>query len=628
MAQATERLTMAQALVRFLDAQYLLSDEGHESKFIDSIFCIFGHGNVTGLGEALEFERHHLRFIRGNNEQGMVHSATAFAKQHRRRKICCVTSSIGPGATNMVTGAATATINRIPVLLLPGDYFAGRQPDPVLQQLEHPGDPSTSVNDCFRPVSKYWDRIHRPEQLMSTMLNAMAVLTDPAETGCVTICLPQDVQCESFDYPTSFFAKRCHQIARPVPEAEKLKDAVDVIAASRRPLIVAGGGVHYSHACDELATLAQTTGIPVCETQAGKGALSAAAPQNVGGVGVMGTLAANRLAATADCIVAVGTRLGDFVTASKSMIASGATQKLVAINLHLLDMVKQEPQVGVRGDAKVALAALTEQLSAKSFSIDASYRQETTDLCEQWRAEVARLVEPSEPIDGVFRQTEVLGFLNRRISDSGVVVGAAGSLPGDLQRLWQPGSSQGYHLEYGYSCMGYEVAGALGVKLADPDREVWAVVGDGSFLMMHSEIVTAIQEGAKINILLFDSRGFNCIRSLQCANGSKGFGTDLRYRAAAGTLDGDVIPLDFAAYGSALGLRIWQAKNFEQLEHAIAAAQQSDGSCLVEVKVGVATMSGGYESWWNVAVSDVSNEPAVLRAQIEQQKKLAEARPY
>lgn len=609
----TIRLTMAQALIRFLDQQYI-SVDGVTHKFVEGVFAIFGHGNVCGLGEALELTTHKLQFIRGNNEQGMAHAATAFAKQHHRRKIYAVTSSIGPGATNLVTAAATATINRIPLLLLPGDIFASRAPDPVLQQLEHPTSHEISVNDTLKPVSRYFDRINRPEQLIPALIKAFRVLTDPAYTGAVTIALPQDVQCESYDYPQAFFKERIHVIARPEPAREAIARAARKIAASSRPLIIAGGGVAYAGAHEALLQLASTFSLPFCETQAGKGVIAHDAPMNLGGIGVIGTRAANRLSNTADCIVAIGTRLGDFVTCSKAGFKNQACA-FITINVDTLDAVKLEPALAIMADAKRAIAMLHEELATLGYKPQPNYVEEIHTAKNEWLAIRRKVLSPDPASDLRLSQMHVLGCLNQLCHENTVVVAAAGSLPGDIQRFWHTKSYKGYHLEYGYSCMGYEVAGALGVKLAEPERDVWVLVGDGSFLMMHSEIVTAIQEGLKINILLFDSGGFNCIKGLQCAMGSEGYGTDLRYRnPTTRALDGAIIPIDFAKYGEALGLRTFRAHSLDELRAHIKTANDVPDSVLIDVKILPGTQSRGYDAWWHVAVSNVSSSPKVQMA--------------
>jgi 3D-(3,5/4)-trihydroxycyclohexane-1,2-dione acylhydrolase (decyclizing) len=592
----TVRLTMAQALVRFLDQQWVERD-GRETKFVAGVMGIFGHGNVTGIAEALENEEHALPFVRANNEQGMVHAATAYAKQLDRMAVWACTSSIGPGATNMVTGAATATINRVPVLLLPGDIFADRQPDPVLQQLEHPGNATASVNDCFIPVSRYFDRISRPEQLVPAMLTAMRVLTDPAATGAVTIALPQDVQAEAFDYPDNFLARRVWRIGRAPVEARSVDEAASAMRAWKRPLIVAGGGVHYADAAPALAAFATRHGIPVAETQAGKSAMVWTHPMSVGGVGVTGTLAANKLAQSADGVLFVGSRLSDFTTASKSFFSEGRQQR-VHLNADPADAMKLDAMPLV-GDARSGLEALDALLGDSASTPE--YQAEVAELRSSWAQEVDRLYS-LDADGGDLPQTAVLGRLNRALGENDVIVCAAGSLPGDLHRLWRPAAVRGYHLEYGYSCMGYEVAGALGAKLAHPDREVWALVGDGSFLMLHSELVTALEQGVRIHVVLFDNRGFQCIRGLQQSQGSAGFGNELHH------------PIDFAAYAEALGATVFRARSLGELDAAIAAARKSATATLIEVKVDRDSMTHGYESWWRVAVADVSRSENVTRA--------------
>jgi 3D-(3,5/4)-trihydroxycyclohexane-1,2-dione acylhydrolase (decyclizing) len=591
------RLTMAQALVRFLGQQWVERD-GQETKFVAGIMGIFGHGNVTGIGEAIENEKHSLRFIRGNNEQGMTHAAVAYAKQRDRLGIWACTTSIGPGATNMLTAAATATINRLPVLLLPGDVFADRQPDPVLQQLEHRSNGTVSVNDCFIPVSRYFDRITRPEQLVPAMLTAMRVLTDPVETGAVTIALPQDVQSEAFDCPTQFLNRRVWRIGRRQPGEREIEEATAAMLRWKRPLIVAGGGVHYSGAAGRLAQFAQSHGVPVAETQAGKSALTWTHPMSVGGVGVTGTLAANRLAQTADGVLFIGSRLSDFTTASKSLF-NDRSQERIHINVDRADALKLGA-LPLIGDADACLQALDAKLG--TYAATAEYRSEADALRSSWAQEVDRLYSLDAEAGADLPQTAVLGRLNRALGERDVIVCAAGSLPGDLHRLWRPASAKSYHLEYGYSCMGYEVAGAFGAKLADPDREVWALVGDGSFVMLHSELVTALQEGVRIHIVLFDNRGFQCIRGLQCSQGSAGFGNELSQ------------PIAFAAYAGALGAEVFQVASLAALDVAIASARRASRATLIEVKVDRDSMTHGYESWWRVPVAEVSQSADVLRA--------------
>ncbi|MCT2197261.1 3D-(3,5/4)-trihydroxycyclohexane-1,2-dione acylhydrolase (decyclizing) [Paenibacillus sp. p3-SID1389] len=618
----TIRLTMAQALLRFLDNQYV-SVDGVETKFVAGVMGIFGHGNVTGIGEALERSPGKLVYVQGKNEQGMAHAAIAFAKQSRRRRIYACTTSIGPGALNMVTAAGTATVNRIPLLLLPGDNFASRQPDPVLQQLEAGHDYTIAATDCFKPVSKYWDRIVRPEQLMTAALNAMRVLTDPAETGAVTLALPQDVQAEAYDYPEAFFDKRVHVIERHRPSEEALRRAAEAISAKRRPIIVAGGGVRYSWAEAELAAFAERFGIPVAETQAGKGVLPWNHPLNVGGIGVTGGLAANRLAHQADLVIGVGTRYSDFTTASKSAYREDAL--FVNVNVSRLDGVKLDG-IPLAGDAKATLPALAEILAAAGYA-SAYGETEIEALKAEWDREVDRLYG-LEREDGL-AQTRALGVINKTIGDEAVIVCAAGSLPGDLQRLWRTSRPDTYHMEYGFSCMGYEVSGAFGVSLAAPQRDVYALVGDGSYLMLHSELLTSLQEGRKITVLLFNNHGFQCIHNLQREHGSDGFGNEFRYReGGTGRYTGEVLPIDFAAHARSLGAASYKAANTEELREALRLAQAETRTTLIEIAVLPGTNTEGYESWWNVGVPAVSTGERVVKAHEAMNERIRQARAY
>ncbi|MGM0880317.1 MAG: 3D-(3,5/4)-trihydroxycyclohexane-1,2-dione acylhydrolase (decyclizing) [Bacillota bacterium] len=611
------RLTMAQALLKFLDQQYI-SVDGVETKFVKGVMGIFGHGNVTGIGEALERSSGELQYIQGKNEQGMVHAAAAYAKQTNRKQIYACTSSIGPGALNMVTAAATATVNRIPVLLLPGDNFASRQPDPVLQQLEDSGDYTVSATDCFKSVSKYWDRIIRPEQLMSAAVHAMRVLTNPAETGAVTLALPQDVQAEAYDYPESFFSKRVHYVDRCSPAPAALLRAVELMKGKKNPLIIAGGGVLYSEAAGELLEFAQTFGIPVAETQAGKSVISWRHPLSVGGVGVTGTLAANRLAQQADLIIGVGTRYSDFTTSSKSAFENTEVQFL-NINVNGLDASKLNG-VSLIADAREGLNALREALSAVQYR-SAYANGEIMALKEEWDAEVDRLYA-LENEQGL-TQTRALGVINRAIGSSAVIVCAAGSLPGDLHRVWRCEEPKTYHMEYGFSCMGYEVSGAFGAALAEPNREVYALVGDGSYLMLHSEIVTSLQEGTKFTVLLFDNHGYQCIHNLQRGHGSDGFGNEFRYRdAETGRLTGSYMPIDFAAHARSMGVKTYKAGTAEQLEEALRQAKEETVTTLIEIPVLPGTNTGGYESWWNVGVPEVSASGKVVSAHKEMKNRI------
>lgn len=578
----TIRLTVAQALLKFLDNQYVELD-GKEHKFVNGIYGIFGHGNVLGIGEALEnMEGLSIPYYQGVNEQGMVHAATAYAKQNNRLKIMACTSSIGPGALNMVTGAATATVNRIPVLILPGDIFADRQPDPVLQQIEMPHDYSITANDAFKAVSKYWDRITRPEQLMEAALNAMRVLTDPVETGAVTLALPQDVQTEAYDYPGSFFRKRVYHIERHIPTPNALDRAAELIKLKKRPLIVAGGGVHYSLATKELQKFAEAFNIPVSVTQAGKSCLLWDHPLNMGGVGTTGTAAANVLAKEADLIIAVGTRLADFPTASKTAFQQDNVD-IVTINVGRMDGLKMDA-LPIQSDAKLGLLALQQKLQEVNYRSD--YSSEYLDkLKVDWEQEVER-VYTLQSEQGIV-QTTALGVLNDFVEDSDIIVSASGSLPGDLHRLWRSKGIKTYHMEYGFSCMGYEVSGALGVKMAEPASEVYALVSDGSYLMLHSELLTSIQEGVKINVFMLDNGGFQCIHDLQKGHGSQtGFGNELRYRSQdTGLLTGNYMPIDFAAMAKSLGAKTYTVTNLEELEGVLRAARGEKVSTLIDVKV-------------------------------------------
>jgi 3D-(3,5/4)-trihydroxycyclohexane-1,2-dione acylhydrolase (decyclizing) len=618
----TIRLTMAQALLRFLDNQYV-SVDGQEMKFVKGVMGIFGHGNVTGIGEALEYSAGELTYIQGKNEQGMVHAAAAFAKQSRRLQIYACTSSIGPGALNMVTAAATATVNRIPVLLLPGDNFACRQPDPVLQQLEVQSDYTVSATDAFRTVSRYWDRIVRPEQLISAALQAMRVLTDPAETGAVTLALPQDVQTEAYDYPESFFAKRVHMLDRRPAAPAQVDRAAQLIAGKAKPLIIAGGGVHYADGAEQLQAFAEAFNIPVAETQAGKGILPWNHPLNMGGVGVTGTLAANRLAQEADVIIGIGTRYSDFTTASKSAFGREDVQ-FVNLNVSGFDSVKLDG-MSITADAREGLAALQAALTEAGYS--SGYASgELSGLKANWDREVDRLYN-TEASEGL-AQTRALGVINETLQPSDVIVCAAGSLPGDLHRLWRPAQPQTYHMEYGFSCMGYEVSGAFGAALAAPERDVYAMVGDGSYLMLHSELVTSLQEGVKMTVLLFDNHGFQCIHNLQREHGSEGFGNEFRYRdkQGKGRLSGSYMPIDFAAHARSMGLAAYTAHTAEELRAALLQAREETISTLIEIKVLPGTNSSGYESWWRVGVPEVSASDKVVAAHGRMAKRSSEAR--
>lgn len=634
----TTRMTVAQALVRFLDNQYVERD-GERHKFVHGVFSIFGHGNVVGLGEALVEMKHNLVLYQGHSEQGMAHAATAFAKQRDRLAICVATSSIGPGAMNMVTAAGTATVNRIPVLLLPGDAFAVRQPDPVLQQIEHAGNPNTTANDAFKAVSVYWDRVSRPEQLATAVINAMRALTDPAETGAVTICLPQDVQAEAYDFPNELLAERTWHTDRARPAPEAVERAAALVRNARKPLVIAGGGVRYSQAGDELVSFCTAAGVPVAETQAGKGTIPWDFELNLGGIGVTGNLAANRIAAEADLIIAAGTRLGDFTTASKSAFRNPEA-KILTLNVNTFDAHKMDAQP-LQADVREGLAALGNALGLKQTApgtgsrpvpgaggYHADWGSAVKDARDAWNKEADRLYA-SPPEEGFLSQMGVLGLLNEELlAPDAIVVGSSGSLPGDLQRLWRTRARGAYHMEYGFSCMGYEISGALGVKIAEPDREVYALAGDGSYLMLHSELVSAIREGIKINVVVFDNLGFQCIDNLQTSKGISSYATYFRTRDKAGKLNGPTLAIDFAANARAYGAQAWTVKNADELRDALAESKKSSVSCVIDIKVAPKSMTGGYDAWWRVGVPEVSSNPEVVKAYRENTKMVERARQY
>ncbi|WP_442890782.1 3D-(3,5/4)-trihydroxycyclohexane-1,2-dione acylhydrolase (decyclizing) [Congregicoccus parvus] len=619
----TIRTTTAAAIVRFLQAQYVTRD-GVEHRLVDGVFGIFGHGNVTGLGQALEEHGgNSLPYLQAKNEQAMVHAAIAFAKTRRRLGTLACTSSVGPGATNMVTGAATATVNRLPVLLLPGDVFANRRPAPVLQQLEHPASGDTSVNDCFRPVSRFFDRISRPEQILTALPEAMRVLADPAQTGAVTIALPEDVQAEAFDCPAHFFEKRVHVIDRPVPTAELLRTAAALLRTARTPLIVAGGGIHYSDATDALRRFAEATGIPVAVTQAGKGAMIESHALALGAVGVTGTLAADRIAEKADVVLVVGTRLSDFTTASKTLFQHPRV-RFVSINVDPFDAAKHGA-LPLRGDARATIAALARRL--RGWKVPAAFAKTIASARRDWDAEWKRMASPNEPsADGLLYQSEVIRILNEHTTPDSVVVHASGGIPGDIHKLWRGKSATDYHSEYGYSCMGYEVAGALGIKLAAPDREVFALLGDGSYLMLSQEIVTAVQEGLKITVIVTDNNAFGCIHNLQRNCGGRSFGNEFRTRTAArGRLEGEPVRIDFAANARSLGATAFTATDAASLREALAAARAESNTCLIHVPVTPASVMRGY-AWWDVPPNAVSSVPSVREAREDYERKLAHQR--
>jgi 3D-(3,5/4)-trihydroxycyclohexane-1,2-dione acylhydrolase (decyclizing) len=611
---------MAQALIGFLKNQYVERD-GKESRFFEGAWGIFGHGNVAGLGQALQ-ENPDFRYYLSRNEQASVHISTAFAKARNRLATFACISSIGPGATNMITGAATATINRIPVLLLPGDIFARRNVAPVLQQLESDYTQDISVNDAFKPVSRYWDRIYRPDQLICSLPEAMRVLTSPAQTGAVTLSLPQDVQAEAAEYPEEMFEKRVWHIGRPQADAELLAKAASWIRSAQNPLIVAGGGVLYSTATEALSRFATQTGIPVGETQAGKSSLPFDHPQNLGAIGVTGTPGANIAARETDLVIAIGTRLSDFTTASKTAFQN-PNVRFININVAEVDAFKHAA-LPLVADARVALEVLGRAVS--SYRVDENYAGCIVHWKDLWENETDRIfaVRHGPPIS----QGEVIGAVNRASRPEDVVVCAAGSLPGDLHKLWRARMPNGYHLEYGYSCMGYEIAGGLGVKMADPSRDVYVMVGDGSFLLMSSEIVTSIQEGYKLNIVLLDNHGFSSIGGLSQAVGSHGFGTDYCYRSQTGQLDGDYLPVDFVKLAAGYGAKAVRATTRQEVERALEEMREHEGTTVVVIEVDKEMRVPGYESWWDVPMSEVSGIESIRAARAAYEDAVKRERHY
>jgi 3D-(3,5/4)-trihydroxycyclohexane-1,2-dione acylhydrolase (decyclizing) len=606
------RLTAGQALLRFLAAQVVERD-GVRHRFFGGCFGIFGHGNVAGFGQALAERPDLLTYYQARNEQAMVHAAVGYARQLNRLGALVCTSSIGPGATNMVTGAALATVNRLPVLLVPGDVFASRVPDPVLQQLETAGRGDVSVNDAFIPVSRYFDRIERPEQLLAAAHAAMRVLTSPSDTGAVTLAFPQDVQAEAFEVPDEFLAERVWRIRRPLPDPAALAEAAEAIRVARRPIIVAGGGTIYAEATDALRRLVDATGIPVGETQAGKGSLPYDHPSNLGAIGATGTFAANRVAAAADLVIGVGTRYSDFTTASRTAFRNPHVQ-FVNVNVAELDAFKLAG-LPLVGDARATLERLAELLEGSA--VDEDYRDEAAALSREWDAEVTRLYGLGHgPLPA---QSEVIGAVNDAAAPADVVVCAAGSMPGDLHKLWRTRDPKGYHVEYGYSCMGYEIAGGLGVKLAAPEREVYVLVGDGSYLMMPSEIVTSVQEGLKLVIVLVDNRGYASIGALSRSLGTDGFGTLYRYRrdgslGTDGNDPGAVLPVDLAANAASLGAKVIRAETVLELRAALESAKLETGTIVIAVPADRYEGVPGYESWWDVPVAEVSETASVREA--------------
>lgn len=607
---STIRLTMAQALIRFLKNQYIERD-GVETPFFAGILGIFGHGNVAGIGQALQ-ENPDFRYIMVRNEQSAVHIASGFTKMKNRLQTFACTSSIGPGATNMVTGAALATINRLPVLLLPGDIFARRNVAPVLQQLESPATQDISVNDCFKPVSRYWDRITRPDQLLTTLPEAMRVLTSPADTGAVTLSLPQDVQAEAYDYPEELFRKRVWPVARPLADRALLERAIGMIRSAKHPLTVSGGGVLFSGACAALDAFARRTGIPVGETQSGKGSLAYDHPQCLGAIGATGTLAANRIAHDADLVIGIGTRYSDFTTASKTAFQNPEV-KFININLFEMDAFKHSG-LALTADARATIEELTAALT--DYSVTSMYAARITELKQEWEAETGRLFHLGhQPLPG---QSEVIGAIWETIDERDVLMSAAGSQPGDLHKLWRTRTPNSYHMEYGYSCMGYEIPASLGVKMAAPEREVYVWVGDGTYLMNPTEILTAVQEGLKVTIIVVDNSGFGSIGGLSASLGSAGFGTRFRQRdPQTGQLDGAPLMVDFAANAASLGAEVFSPGSIIEFKQVLAHTRSLDHTSVIVIKTDREVRVPGYESWWDVAVAEVSTMPDVQAARKE-----------
>lgn len=632
------RLTTAQALIKFLNQQYIHVD-GKEEPFVEGIFTIFGHGNVLGIGQALEQDAGHLKVYQGKNEQGMAHAAMAYSKQMLRRKIYAVSTSVGPGAANLVAAAGTALANNIPVLLIPADTFATRQPDPVLQQMEQEYSAAITTNDALKPVSRYWDRITRPEQLMSSLLRAFEVMTDPAKAGPATICISQDVEGEAYDFDESFFVKRVHYIDRMQPSERELQGAAELIKASKNPVILVGGGAKYSGARDELVAISEAYNIPLVETQAGKSTVEADFANNLGGMGITGTLAANKAARQADLIIGIGTRYTDFATSSKTAFDFDKA-KFLNINVSRMQAYKLDA-FQVVADAKVMLGKLHGLLEGYKSEFGSTIKE----LKDEWLAERERLSkvtfkreafdpeiknhfsqevlnEYSDALNTELPQTTALLTINETIPEDSVIICSAGSLPGDLQRLWHSNVPNTYHLEYGYSCMGYEVSGTLGLKLAHPDREVYSIVGDGSFLMLHSELITAIQYNKKINVLLFDNSGFGCINNLQMDHGSGSYYCEFR------TDDNQILNVDYAKVAEGYGAKTYRANTVEELKAALEDAKKQDVSTLIEMKVLPKTMTDGYDSWWHVGVAEVSEQESVQKAYEAKEKMLESAKQY
>lgn len=640
----TLRLTTAQAIVKFLDNQYVSMD-GKETKFVEGFFTIFGHGIAVGLGEALDSDPGQLKVFQGRNEQGMCHVATAFAKQMNRKKIIPCASSIGPGAANMVTACATATVNNIPLLVFPADTFASRRPDPVLQQLEQSSSLATTTNDAFKPVCKYWDRVTRPEMVMTALINAMRVLTDPAETGACCISLCQDTEGESYDFPEYFFRKRVHRITRPAAVEEELEDVAEVIAGAEKPLLIVGGGVRYSEAGEAVEKFCEEFKIPFGETQGGKSACRSSHPYCLGGIGVTGTSASNVIAKDADVVIAVGSRMSDFTTGSKSLFKN-ENVRFVTINNSRYHAYKLDAVKAV-GDARVTIEALAEKLRKRNYR--SAYTDEIERAKAAWDQELERLGsieytgEDFEPLikardmrtipefvrltDGKITQTAALAAINRTIDKNATIITAGGSLPSCMQRMWKTDKRGGYHAEYGYSCMGYEVAATLGVKMAEPDNEVYCVVGDSSFQMLHSEIMTIMQEKKKVNILIFDNCGFGCINNLEMNHGIGSIATEFRYTDGRKPT-GDLIPVDYAKIGEGYGLKTYTCRTVQELTDALEDAKTQKTACLFDLKVIPKTMTDGYGSWWDVGIAAVSEKESVRKASEEVMKERSEARDY
>ena len=615
----TRRLTMSQAIVQFLKVQHV-SRDGVEQPFFAGMFGIFGHGNVAGIGQALHQYADEFRFYQTRNEQAMVHTAIAYAKMKDRLGAFACTTSIGPGATNMVTGAATATINRLPVLLLPGDIFARRNVAPVLQQLESPSSQDVSVNDCFKPVSRYWDRLNRPDQAITALPEAMRVLTSPAETGAVTLCLPQDVQAEAFDYPESLFEKRVWVVPRQRADRDLIAEAVSAIRASKRPLIVAGGGVIYSGATDALADLVAKTRIPVGETQAGKGSMRYDQAGALGAIGVTGTPGANITAREADLVINIGTRLSDFTTASKTAFQNPEVS-FISINVSEFDAAKH-CALSLVGDAKVTIEELARGL--EGYGVDDAYAARVAGFQGEWEAEVERIYTLGHR--PILSQGEVIGAVNDASDDRDVMICATGSMPGDLHKLWRTRDSKQYHVEFGYSCMGYEIAGGLGIKMADPSREVYVMVGDGSYLMMAQEIMTSIQEGVKLTVVLLDNHGHASIGGLSESTGSDGFGTKFKMRGASGQLDGENVPTDLASNAESLGAIVLRPEGKEGLMNALEEAKGNDRTTVIAMEVDREVRVPGYESWWDCPIAEVSTVDEVKKLREEYEENVARER--